>query len=56
MAEQDDSVAVTTAGGVATAEVPASTPKRAASPGLPAGIRWWEACGGWDSRYAIGTF
>jgi hypothetical protein len=24
--------------------------------GLPAGIRWWEACGGWRARYALGTF
>jgi hypothetical protein len=23
---------------------------------LPAGIRWWEACGGWASRYSLGTF
>lgn len=27
-----------------------------AAPGLPAGIRWWEACGGWSSRYSLGTF
>lgn len=26
-----------------------------ASVGLPAGIRWWEACGGWTARYALGT-
>lgn len=25
------------------------------SVGLPAGIRWWEACGGWTARYALGT-
>lgn len=29
---------------------------RRAAVGLPAGIRWWETCGGWSSRYALGTF
>lgn len=25
-------------------------------PSLPAGIRWWEACGGWTTGYALGVF
>ncbi|MDP9884706.1 hypothetical protein J2W21_002220 [Sinomonas atrocyanea] len=25
-------------------------------PQLPAGIRWWEACGGWKAGYQLGVF
>ena len=25
-------------------------------PGEASGIQWWEACGGWNVRYAMGTF
>jgi hypothetical protein len=23
------------------------------APGMRSGITWWEACGGWNSRYAL---
>ena len=25
-------------------------------PGEASGIQWWETCGGWNVRYAMGTF
>ncbi len=25
----------------------------AGAPGMRSGITWWEACGGWSSRYAL---
>lgn len=25
-------------------------------PQLPAGIRWWEACGGWKAGYQLSVF
>ncbi|MGT2461640.1 hypothetical protein [Sinomonas atrocyanea] len=25
-------------------------------PRLPAGIRWWEACGGWTAGYQLSVF
>ena len=56
MAEQDVALTTTMSGGSAPSEGLAAAVKQTAAPGLPAGIRWWEACGGWDCRYDIGTF
>ena len=36
-----------------TGEIRTARPPR---PGERSGIQWWEACGGWSVRYAMGTF
>ncbi|GHG58572.1 hypothetical protein GCM10012320_32280 [Sinomonas cellulolyticus] len=41
--------------GSAPTEVGPIAAKASAAPGLPAGIRWWEACGGWSVRYWLGN-
>ena len=54
MAEHD--VAVSLAGTDGQSQVDTrSTTGKPAQAGLPAGIRWWETCGGWTARYALGT-
>lgn len=56
MPEQDTTATVTLAEDPAPGEPYLPAIKAIAVPGLPAGIRWWEACGGWSARYALGTF
>ena len=29
------------------------TASTAHGPGMRSGITWWEACGGWNSRYSL---
>lgn len=31
-------------------------PRSGPRPGDRSGIQWWETCGGWSVRYAMGTF
>lgn len=56
MPEQDTAATAILTEDLAPGEAHLPAVKAVAVPGLPAGIRWWEACGGWSARYALGTF
>ncbi|BCT77230.1 hypothetical protein SCMU_30720 [Sinomonas cyclohexanicum] len=56
MPEQETAPTATVTDDPAPGEARLPVVKAIAVPGLPAGIRWWEACGGWSARYSLGTF